>query len=161
MANASVMCDGKCVGEFEPPMAKAECQASAKAEAKINIQCTPPRVSLRYKLKLAEGADIQVRAKFEAALKTLVNSRLPALKAELARGDSVSSAGADLIAAAGVAVKGSVEAAADANLSLKAKFGLTCAVKELPKVKTVIDKSTNELKAQLDAATKVTGMLKV
>jgi hypothetical protein len=161
MANASVMCDGKCVGEFEPPMAKAECKASAKADAKINIQCTPPRMSLSYKLKVAAGAEIQARAKFEAALKTLVNTRLPALRAEIARGNSVSSAGADLVTAAGAAVSGSIETTIKGDASFRAKFGLACAVKELPKVKTVIDKSTNELKAQLDAAGKITGMLKV
>jgi hypothetical protein len=160
-ADASVKCEGKCEGEFEPPSAKVECQASAKADAKINVQCTPPRVGISYKLK-ATGtaqADILARAKFEAALKILVSTRLPALKASLAKADSVVGAGADLATAANGALKGAFEAAAEG--SVRVKFGIGCAVLELPKVKTVIDKSTTNLKTQIDAAAKVTSMLKV
>jgi hypothetical protein len=161
MANASVMCDGKCVGEFEPPMAKAECQAKAKADAKINVQCTPPQAYLSYRLRAAAGAEIAARAKFEAALKTLAETRLPALKAEIARGESVVSAGGDLATAAGGAIEGSIATALDGELSLKAAFGLGCATKELPRVKTVIDNSTKALTTQLEAAAEVTEMLNV
>lgn len=160
-ADAMVMCEGKCTGEFEPPSAKVECQASARADAKINVQCTPPRVALSYKLK-ATGtaqADILARAKFEAALKVLVSTRLPALKASLARADSVVDAGADLVASAGGALKGAFEAGAKG--SVRVQFGLACGVAELPKVKTVIDSSTTKLKTQIDAAAKITSMLKV
>jgi hypothetical protein len=160
-AGAKVECDGKCVGKFEPPMAKAECQASAKAEAKINVQCTPPQVSIDYKLRAAAGAEILARAKFEAALKTLVKTRLPALKAELARGQSVAEAGADLIASAGGSLKAGLETAADADVGLKVKVGLLCAAAELDEVEAVIDGSAAKLKTQVDAATSVMGMLNV
>lgn len=158
-AGAKVMCDGKCDADIEPPSAKVECQASAKAEAKINVQCTPPRASLSYKLKA--GVDAMAQAKFEAALKVLVNSRIPALKAAVAKANSVTSAGKDLGAAATGAVKGAFEAATDSNVSVRVIFGLSCASTELPKVQAVIEKSTTNLKTQLDAAAKVTGMLKV
>jgi hypothetical protein len=156
-ADAKVMCDGKCDGEFDPPSAKVECKASAKADAKINVQCTPPRVALSYKLKA--GVEAKAQAKFEAALKVLISSRLPALKASLARANSVTSAGADLTASAGGALERAFSAAATG--SVRVQFGLTCAVAELPKVKAVIEKSTTGLKAQIDAAAKVTSMLKV
>jgi hypothetical protein len=157
--DAKIMCDGKCDADIEPPMAKAECQASAKAEAKINVQCTPPRLAVSYKLKA--GVDAKVQAKFEAALKTLASVRLPALMAEIKRGDTVSEAGAGLVASAGDAVKaGFTTAAADSKLSVKAKFGLGCGVKELPKVGDVITKSTTDLKAQLKAAGDLTTALK-
>jgi hypothetical protein len=159
-AMASVMCDGKCDSEIVPPMAKAECQASAKAEAKINVQCTPPRLALTYKLKA--GVDAMAQAKFEAALKTLASIRLPALLAEIKRGNSVGDAGASLIASAGGAVTAAfTDRSADAKLSVKSKFGLVCAGKELPKVGAVINKSTTDLTAQLKAAGDLTTALKV
>jgi hypothetical protein len=156
-ADAKVMCEGRCDGDFEPPSAKVECKASARAQAKINVECTPPRVSLSYKLKA--GVDVMAQAKFEAALKTLVSARLPALKASLAKADSVAKAGVDLSASATGALDGAFKAATGG--SIRVQFGLTCAVGELPKVKTVIEKSTTGLKAQIDAALKVTSMLKV
>jgi hypothetical protein len=160
-ANASVKCDGKCDADIEPPMAKVECQASAKAEAKINVQCTPPRVAVTYKFKA--GLDAMAQAKFDAALKTLVNVRLPALQAEIKRGQSVKDAGAGLVASAGGAVTTAFTAAGDANanLSLKAKFGLGCALKELPKVGDVVTKATTDLTAQLKAAGDLTSALNV
>jgi hypothetical protein len=158
-ADAKIMCDGKCDADIEPPMAKAECQASAKAEAKINVQCTPPRLAVSYKLKA--GVDAKVQAKFEAALKTLASVRLPALMAEIKRGDSVTEAGAGLVTSAGAAVKTAfTDGAADAKLSIKAKFGLGCGLAELPKVGDVITKSTTDLKAQLKAAGDLTTALK-
>ena len=159
-ADAMVMCDGKCEGDFEPPMAKAECQASAKADAKVNVQCTPPKVAISYKLKAVASADVQAQAKFEAALKTLASTRLPALLAEIKRGESVVDAGAGLATSAGGSVMGAVQAAAGGNLSVKATFGLGCAVKELPKVGNVITSASADLKAQLTAAGKLTAALK-
>lgn len=158
-AMAKFQCEGKCDADIDPPSVKAECKASAKADAKINVQCDPPRASLTYKLKA--GVDAMAQAKFEAALKLLVSSRLPALKAAIAKANSVSSAGADLVTAAGDAVKSAVETATDSKFNVRVVFGLSCASAELPKVQAVIKKSTDSLKTQLDAAAKVTAMLKV
>jgi hypothetical protein len=84
---------------------------------------------------------------------------LPALKASLAKADSVVDAGADLVGSANGALKGAFEAAAKG--SVRVQFGLACGVAELPKVKTVVEKSTANLKTQIDAAAKITSMLKV
>jgi hypothetical protein len=159
-ANASVMCEGKCTGDIEPPSAKVECEASAKAEAKMNVQCTPPRVTFAYKLKAATGAEVQVRAKFEAALKLLVNSRIPALKAELARAGKVREAGLGLASSAGSALEAGFNEAVDGDSSLRVKVGVLCAVDELDEVGAVIESSANSLKTQIDVTTAVMGKIK-
>ena len=46
-AGAMVMCDGRCEGNVEPPSVSAECEASVKAEAKMNVECSPPRLACR------------------------------------------------------------------------------------------------------------------
>jgi hypothetical protein len=142
-ANASVKCEGKCEGEVTPPMASAECQATAKAEAHVNVQCTPPTLALNYRLKA--GVDAMAQAKFEGALKTLVHVRLPALLQASGRADSIATAGDNLGAAAGAAVKASFDTLASANASLKAKFGVTCAVNELPNVDKAIQSANERL----------------
>lgn len=157
-ANASIMCDGKCTGDVEPPSAKVECKASAKAEAKMNVQCTPPRAALAYKLKA--GGNAVARAKFEGALKLLVNSRIPALKAELARGKTVRQAGLDLAADAGGALKAGFNATVKGDSSLRVKVGVLCAVDELEEVGDVIESSADKLKTQIDVATAVMAKIK-
>ena len=156
-ADASVMCEGKCDGDFTPPMASAECQASAKAQASVNVQCTPPTLAVSYKLKA--GVDAMAQAKFEAALKTLVDVRLPALLQASARAKFVAQAGEDLGASATAAVQSSLNAAAKGDLSLRASFGLSCALDQLPKVKTAIGDSSERLSADLMAAGDVSGAL--
>jgi hypothetical protein len=141
--NVVVKCEGKCVGEVTPPEAHAECQASAKAEAHVNVQCTPPKLALNYRLKVKTGAELMAQAKFEGALKNLVNVRLPALLQASARADSIATAGEDLTVAAGDAVRASFTTLAKADVSVKAKFGVKCAFDELPKVDDAI-KSSNE-----------------
>jgi hypothetical protein len=153
-ANASVMCKGKCEGDFEPPSASAECKASAKAEAKLNVQCTPPTLAARYKLKA--GVDVMAQAQFEAALKTLVTARLPALVAALERGKSIGEAGEDLSVAAGAAVKASVTAATKLDAGVRVWFGLGCAAKELPKVEMALSDSSDRLVDALNAGATIT-----
>ena len=149
-AKAKVMCEGKCEGDFTPPKASASCEASAKAEAHVNVQCTPPTLALSYKLKAKTGADLMAQAKFEGALKTLVNVRLPALLAAYARADSIGKAGTDLAAAAGSAVSASFKTLS-AEGSIKAKFGVTCAFNELPKVDTAIQDSSERLAMDMNS----------
>jgi hypothetical protein len=156
-ADASVMCKGKCEGDVTPPSASAECKASAKAEAKLNVQCTPPTLAARYKLKA--GVDVMVQAQFEAALKTLINVRLPALTAAIKRGQSVGDAGEDLVVAASDAVKASVKAGIDGKLGIRATFGLTCALAELPKVEGALADSADNLTDQLNDGIAITAML--
>jgi hypothetical protein len=156
-ADASIMCKGKCEGEVTPGSAKVECEASAKAEAKMNVTCTPPRVALQYKIKA--GLDAMARAKFEAALKVLIDARLPALKAEVAKANSVVKAGGDLSAAAGGALEGAFDVAGRG--SLKTQFALGCALGELEDVGKVVSGATSTLNTQIEAAGKLTSMLKI
>jgi hypothetical protein len=161
-ANASIMCNTKCSGEFEPPKVKAECQARVDAQAKLDVQCTPPRVSFNYKIKAS--LSLQDRLQFESGLKSLVSVRLPALKAALKRSELVNDAGADLLTAAGGALKGAVEVAKDKNgVDAKVAFGLGCALDVIGSndIKAIVDGSTANLKRSVDAAGKINSALKI
>lgn len=150
-ANAKVECKGRCVGEFEPPMAKAECEASAKAEARLNVECTPPRLVVDYKLKASATAT--AKAEFEAGIRNL-KVRLPALLAAVERAKLVASAGADLADDAGNAVRGAVDTAVqgEGKTNLRAYFGLRCALGQLGAVDDAISDSSNRLNDALKAA---------
>ena len=154
-ADAMVSCEGRCDGEVTPPEVKAECEASVKAEAKMSVECTPPRLRVDYKLKA--GVDAKVRAKFVAGVENL-KVRLPALLASLKGAGLVVDAGADLIADAGgqikLVAKDAVKIAADGDL--KAGFGLICAGGEVGKIGTTLEASSKKLKASVEGAGAVT-----
>jgi hypothetical protein len=159
-ANAKIKCDTKCDGDFEPPMVKAECKAKVHADAKINVQCTPPHVDFVYKVKGSVNGEAAVR--FNAAMKGLISVRLPALKAALARSSLVTSAGSDLSAAAGDAVKGAVNAAkSKSGVDIKVAFGLGCAVDQLGKVGDIVSGANATLKKSVDAAGTINSQLKI
>jgi hypothetical protein len=158
-AGAMVMCSGRCDGDFEPPKAKAECQASAKANAKCNLQCTPPRVDVKYVFAANAGLSAEERVQWQGALDTLARLRLPALLAESERGTQVVQAGTELVAAARGAVKGSIDEAVAGKLSVQEAFGLGCAVGQLPDVDTIVNKSNQRLSQSLEASSALTTML--
>jgi hypothetical protein len=158
-ANASVMCQGRCQGDFEPPKVKAECQASAKCEASLNVQCTPPQLAVVYKLKTDADIDAAAQARFTAAIENLHKLRLPALLQAAAKADFVARAGENLVTSADGAVKGSVDAAIKGDLSVRAGFGLACAVKELPKVKTALDEPNQRLNDNIMTCQHLRGVL--
>ncbi len=54
----------KCTGTVEPPKMSAECKAKCDAKLSAKAECTPPHVALR----IAGGADVQLMAKFQAAV---------------------------------------------------------------------------------------------
>jgi hypothetical protein len=157
-AGAMVDCQGRCDGNFEPPMAKAECQASAKAEAKLNVECTPPRVVIDFELKA--DVDAEASAQFTAAVRNL-EVRLPALLAAVKRAELVADAGAGLTADAGGAVEGAVNAARQAagEGDLRVYFGIRCAVGALGTVRTVLGDATGRLSGSIEDAQGVTGAL--
>jgi hypothetical protein len=157
-ANAMVECKGRCDGSIEPPSAKAECNASAKAEAKLNVECTPPRVAIAYKLKAGVNADAQ--AKFEAGLKNL-QVRLPALLAAIGKANAVVDAGKGLTSDGKAAVEGGITAASSAAAKgdLKVIFGLKCAAKELGNVGGAIKGSSDRLAASVKASADLKGAL--
>lgn len=157
-ASAMVECKGRCDGNIEPPSAKAECNASAKAEAKLNVECTPPRVTIAYKLKAGVNADAQAR--FEAGLKNL-QVRLPALLAAIGKASAVVDAGKGLTTDAKGALTAGVKAAALAagKGDLKVLFGLQCAAKELGNVGTAIKGSSDRLAASVKSSADLTAAL--
>jgi hypothetical protein len=157
-ANAMVECKGHCDGNIEPPSAKADCQASAKAEAKVNVECTPPRVAISYKLKA--GVDAMAQAKFVAGIKNL-EVRLPALLASIKKAGIVAEAGAGLVGDGKVAVTGAVNTALKGDVSLRAKVGLTCAITQLDDVGKAVKSSSDKLAGSISASGKVTAALGV
>jgi hypothetical protein len=151
-ADATFKCEGQCTGDFEPPEVSAECKASAKAQASVNVECTPPRLDVRYAFKASADA------KFKAALTALLDVRLPALLQASGKAKVVARAGEGL----GVAATGAVKGAADtlrAEAKLKVYYSLKCALDELPKAKTLIQTSSDKLTNKLNDSKKVTDML--
>ncbi|MDD9967168.1 MAG: hypothetical protein OXR73_13125 [Myxococcales bacterium] len=153
-ANAMVMCDGKCEGEFEPPEASVECEASVKAEARMNVECTPPRLAVNYRLKagVSGDAELEAQARFRAAIENL-KVRLPRLLASIKRAEAVGEAGVQLVADAEVAVKGGVDAAISGQTNARIWVGLTCALGELDEVGGAIESGAGKITASLDAST--------
>ena len=144
-ADAKFECKGRCTGEFEPPSVKAECEASAKAQASLHVECSPPRLAVQSSFKAS--ADAQ----FKAALRVLVDVRLPALLQAVGKGKVVAKAGEDLGLAAKGAVDGAVKAL-EAKAKLKAAFGLGCALKQLDSAGNIVGDASAELnKALIDA----------
>jgi hypothetical protein len=157
MADAMVECRGRCRGEIEPPKAKAECEVTAKAEAKLNVQCTPPRLAVKYRVK--SGLDAMASAQFIAATNNL-EVRLPALFAAIAQANSVTEAQVELIGDGRAAVKNAINETLSAKGMLQVKLvGLACAIDQLDEVDTAIDVSSKRLSASLDASVKLQAAL--
>jgi hypothetical protein len=157
MADTMMDCRGRCEGELRPPKAKAECETSAKAEAKVNVQCTPPRLAVKYKLKA--DLDATASAQFASAAGNL-EVRLPALFAAIEQASSVTQAQADLIGDGNAAVKGAVHAAlSDSSMLQVTLVGLGCALGQLDDVGNAIDQSSQRLSANLDVSTKLRAAL--
>jgi hypothetical protein len=161
-AGASIECKTKCDGEFEPPKVDAKCQAKVQADAKLSVKCTPPRVALNYRLRASAFADLEARLRFESALKSLVQVRLPALKAAVARSKSVGDAGKDLVTAANGAFKGAInEAKGQSGIDVKFVFGLGCAAEQIGKVEGIITGSTKTVSDAVAAAGKIEAALQI
>jgi hypothetical protein len=157
-ADAMVMCGGSCEGEIEPPKASAECEASVKAEAKINVQCTPPRLAINYELAVVASADLEAQARFVAAVGNL-KVRLPSLLAKIKRASLVVEAGAGLSGSAKGAIQGAVDTAAGG--SAVAIVGLKCALGQVGAVGTIVTGASSKLEASLKASAKLTAGLGV
>lgn len=155
---ASVMCNGRCRGDCDAPKAKAECEASAKAQAQLHVQCTPPRVVFQYKLASVNDSDTEGQTRFVAGLRKL-EGHLPALLAAIAHANSVSSAGELLSTSATGAVKASFKAATSGKLTAKESVGLGCAVGELDSVADIISSSSERMMTDLKTCSDVKAML--
>jgi hypothetical protein len=148
-------CSGKCEGEVMPPSAKAECQASAKAEASASVQCTKPSLDVQFEFAAGVAGDVQAQAEFRAWLEGF-KGNLSALIALKARANLLVDATADVGAAASGAVKGAItDLSGEADL--KASIGAGCALGELPEVKGVLDDAVGDMMASVDVVASITG----
>lgn len=153
MADAMVDCKGRCRGEIQPPKAKAECEATAKVEAKLNVQCTPPRLAVKFKVK--STLDAMASVQFVAAANNL-EVRLPALFAAIEQANSITAAQVTLIGDGRAAVKNAINETLSAKGMVQVKIvGLTCAIDQLDAVDMAIDVSSKRLSASLDASAKL------
>ena len=157
-ASGKVECEGSCSGEVTPPKASAECEASAKADASVNVECTPPSVEVVYSLTATGDvqADAQAKAEFEAWLSGF-KAHIGAIAALQARADAVLAAGMELKGAATGAVKGAVDAKMEGDLSLKESVGLACALTELGKVPGVLTEAAGRLEGSVSGVVSLTG----
>jgi hypothetical protein len=124
--NALVPCSGHCEGELHTPPAKVECDAVVQAEAALSVRCTPPRVAVDY--RLSSDLDPQASARFALGMQML-QERLPALLATLARAKKTAGAGAGLVSVASAAVEAAVTSFLG-DSDLRVQFGLRCALRE-------------------------------
>jgi len=148
--SASVMCAGRCEGEVTPPSASAECEATAKAQASLEVECTPPSLEVSY--GFSASASAETRAEFQAFLVGF-KARFSAILAELKRVDVVIAAGEEVIASADGAVSAAVDVALEGDASLKAKIGLGCALGQLEDVGTAVNGATTRLRTRAAVAT--------
>jgi hypothetical protein len=84
-----------------------------------------------------------------------------AILAYKAKLDGLGKAGADIADNAQAAVNGSIKAALDGKVSLKAKIGLGCAIDQLPAAVMMVSDSTTALTASGKAAVDVLGSIGV
>jgi hypothetical protein len=146
-ANAEVKCQGTCKGEFEPPMVKAECQASAKAEASFDAQCTPPSLRVDYGIKASLDADakLKLQAQLESFGKVFAKLTAKGAKVEL-----LTSATGELVASGKGAVSASLNASAKSKTVLEAK-GAACGVAALAEAGDVLGKAASKLSGSVKA----------
>lgn len=149
--SASVTCDAKCEGSIEPPQASVECQASAKAEAELKAECTPPAIEVSAKLSAAASADANVSAKYEAFLE-VAKLELGVLVANLRRSDVVLKAGASVVASVPAVTDAFAAAAVNASGNLKVAAGLSCAATLIVKVPDEMATATGEFTKSVTTA---------
>jgi hypothetical protein len=157
-ASGSVDCKGTCEGKVTPPSAKAECEASAKADASVSASCSPPSLTVDFQLdaSLQGSANAAARAEFIAWIDEL-KGHVSAILAYRAKLDGVLEAGGEIGASAEAAIKGSIEAQANGDISASAAFGLGCALAELPVAVGMITASVEGLTTSASASLEVLG----
>jgi hypothetical protein len=140
--NATITCAGRCLGDVEPPPAEVQCEHSALLQARMNVECAPPRIAIDYRLKA--GLDPQIAARFRAGVSVLA-ARLPTLLSTVARAEAMSQAGAQLTSNRDIeaALEDALDRAGESNLRLL--FGLNCALRELDDVPRVIAPAADHL----------------
>jgi hypothetical protein len=151
------MCEGECKGDVEPPTAKAECQASVKAEAQMSAECTPPRVALSYELDADFGgegaAGVDAKLAFDAKMKAFA-SAYGKLAATGAKFEGILKASQGLTSAAGSAI-GSAADNIGGDFAVTFKIGV-CLPEAVVDAKAKLSASAGKLTAGVTAIGKVT-----
>ncbi len=155
-ADASARCDGSCDGEVVPPKARAECEASVEAEAKLRAQCTPPTLEVRWQWR-ADFKDPVAQAEFKAWVAGF-RGRYAALLAASARAELVLQAGEGLVTAAGDLIA-DLPGELSGDASLRATIGLGCALTQLEAVGSVISGSGAALTASASATAEISAAI--
>jgi hypothetical protein len=159
-ANATVMCNGECKGEVEPPMVEVECEATVKAEAEMSAECTPPRVALDYELitdfEFEGAAGVDAKAAFGAKLQAFgeaygkLLAQAQKIEVILRASGNLGEAGVDAI----------TDAAGEASGDFAVTFKLaSCLPKALSDVSGKLSASANKLEARASAIGKVTASI--
>lgn len=146
-----VDCKGKCEGSITPPKMKAECEASVKAQARADVQCTPPRLDIDYSFKASIGD--KDRAEFRALLNVL-RIRFAAMLALDAKAAQVVKAATDLAKNAD-GILGSAKARIEADVSIKTIRDISCAIKEGKNVAKIMGDASKGLQGSISAVAKV------
>jgi hypothetical protein len=157
--NAAVQCEGECRGDVEPPMVKAECEASVKAEAQMSAECTPPRVRLDYELDASFGgegaAGLEAKTAFDAKLRAFA-SGYARLAATSAKFEGIAKASQGLTAAAGGAIEGAAKGVVGGgDFAVKFKVA-ACLPDAVVDAKAKLTASAGKLSAGASAIAKVT-----
>jgi hypothetical protein len=163
MAGAMVECSGKCSGEAKPPAVKTECEATAKAEASFNAECTPPKLEIKYDLtadaRTKFAGDATLKAAFEGKIHT-IGKAFANLTAKGAKITAVIKAGEGLGASGVTAVNGALQAAGSAELSTGAKLDLACGLAAFAGVPALVTEAAGSLGVSAKAVADVTIALK-
>jgi hypothetical protein len=137
-----------------PPKAKAECEASVEAEAKMQAQCTPPSLEILWQWKAGFENELE-RAKFKAWVEGF-RLRYAGLLAASARAELVLGAGAGLGDAA-VDLLGSLPG--EVSGDLRVSLGLPCALAELETVGTLLQSGSGALSGSVSAVGEISAAL--
>ena len=156
-ATASVKCDGTCNADYQPLSCKggelkggckveASCEANCDASVKAKAECKPPSLTIGAAVKAGANADIQAR--YNVAIASLEANLPNIIVAVKARGATFVS---------------SIDASASAGAKIGAdpgKLNAKGAICLAPIVDAGVT-AVNNFKASLQAASKVTGAVKI
>ena len=159
-AEATVSCEGSCSGEVTPPSVSAECEAQVNASADINAECTPPSLEITYTFAANASANADVNAQAEfSAWLTGFEANVASLAALEAKLLKLQGAATGLVSAAGGAV---ATAALEMDLGddLGASYKvLNCVPIELEVVISTLGTAGTELTASATATASFMGAI--
>lgn len=147
-----IECAGLCEGIVEPPDAIAECEASAKADARLAAACALRGLDATF--QFSGALDENARADFLTWLEEFEETYADLLVAQ-ARADVIVDVATDLSVAASGPVKSSWLAADPPDAETAA--GLACALAELPDAVELLGDAASDLASSIQAVAQLAG----